>query len=273
MANNPSPNKQLNRPDKGDLDWNTPLNSNFTNLDNILGSTITPVNVANVFTLNATDILNMRVHLTGAITANAYVIIPAGYGGYWIVSNDTIGAFNVYAKIAGGSNTVFLPQNRSTIVASTGTEAFDATDSKLNTTGGAISGNLSVNGILNLGSGKLIFDSTATTPILNVNGSIVATGNVTAFGTIPSDRRLKNDIETIENALDIINKLRGVTFNMKMTGKPSLGLIAQEVHEVLPSLVFEGPDEMLSVAYANIVGVLINAVKELSARVDKLENK
>ena len=240
MANNPSPNKQLNRPDKGDLDWNTPLNNNFTSLDNILGSTVIPVNVANVYTLSSTDIDNMRVLVSGTLTADATVTIPASFGGYWIVTNVTTGAFNVRVKVLTGTNLVTIPQGYSAIVYSNGIEAYDALSSKLNVTGGTIAGNLTVNNVLTVGAGKLVFDATAATPVLNTNGSILATGNVTAFGTIPSDRRLKDNIETIRNALSIVEKLRGVTFNMKMTGKSSLGLIAQEVQEVLPSLVLEG---------------------------------
>jgi len=273
MANNPSPNKLLDRPDKGDLDWSTPLNYNFTDLDSILGATVQPVNVANVYTLSSTDIQNSRINVTGTITADANVTIPATFGGYWIVSNNTTGAFNVRVKVLTGANLVTVPQGFSTIVFSNGTEAYDALSSKLNVTGGTVSGNLSLGGVLNVGTGKLVFDPTSTSPVLNVSGNIVASGNVTAFGTIPSDERLKEDVRTLEDSLDIIKRLRGVSFILKNTKKPSLGLIAQEVQEVLPSLVYQGPDEMLSVAYANMVGVLIEAVKELSDRVEQLEKK
>lgn len=273
MANNPSPNKLLDRPDKGDLDWSTPLNANFTELDSILGATIQPTNVANVYTLSSTDIQNSRINVTGTITADATVTIPASYGGYWIISNNTTGSFNLRFKVLTGANLVTIPQGYSTIVFSNGTEAFDALNSKLNVTGGTISGNLSLSGVLNVGTGKLIFDPTPGTPTLYVSGNIVATGNVTAFGTIPSDARLKEDVRPLEGALDIVKRLRGVSFVMKNTGKASLGLIAQEVQEVLPSLVLQGPDEMLSVAYANMVGVLVEAVKELTARVEELEGK
>jgi len=274
MANNPSPNKLLDRPDKGDLDWSTPLNYNFTDLDNILGSTVQPVNVANVYTLSSTDIQNMRINVTGTLTANATVTIPATFGGYWIVSNNTTGAFALRVKVLTGANLVTVPQGYSTIIYSNGTEAFDALNSKLNITGGTVSGNLTVSNVLTVGGGaQLQFDATASTPVLNIQGSIVATGNVTAFGTIPSDARLKEDVRPIEDALDIVKQLRGVSFVMKNTKKASLGLIAQEVQEVLPSLVYQGPDEMLSVAYANMVGVLIEAVKELSDRVEQLEKK
>lgn len=94
-------------------------------------------------------------------------------------------------------------------------------------------------------------------------GDFVSPGNVTAY----SDIRLKDDVQTIENALDKVSRMRGVTFNMN--GKRSAGVIAQELQEVMPELVNDG--EYLSVAYGNLVGVLIEAIKELKAEIDELK--
>jgi hypothetical protein len=101
------------------------------------------------------------------------------------------------------------------------------------------------------------------------SGNATAAGNVTAN----SDERLKTNVKTIENALDKVNQLRGVTFNKD--GHENIGVIAQEIQKVLPQLVHEANDDMktLSVAYGNIVGVLIEAVKELTEKVNKLEGK
>ena len=96
------------------------------------------------------------------------------------------------------------------------------------------------------------------------NGNWTAIGNVTAY----SDRRLKSDIVTIPNALDTVSKLRGVNFTKD--GMASTGVIAQEVQEVMPEVVHVG-EEYLSVAYGNLVGVLIEAVKELKAEVEALK--
>ena len=96
------------------------------------------------------------------------------------------------------------------------------------------------------------------------NGNWTAVGNVTAY----SDRRLKSDIVTIPNALDTVSKLRGVNFTKD--GMASTGVIAQEVQEVMPEVVHVG-EEYLSVAYGNLVGVLIEAVKELKAEVEALK--
>ena len=104
---------------------------------------------------------------------------------------------------------------------------------------------------------------------LTVQGKITATGDITAF----SDIRLKNNITDIEHGLDKVLKLKGVTFDRITDGKKSIGVIAQDVLEVLPEVVNEEKDGYLSVAYGNIVGVLIEAIKELSNKVDNLEKQ
>jgi hypothetical protein len=67
--------------------------------------------------------------------------------------------------------------------------------------------------------------------------------------------------------------MRGVTYNKIGEEKQSVGVIAQELQEVLPQLVAENADGMLSVAYGNITAVLIEAVKELTAKVESLEEQ
>jgi hypothetical protein len=94
---------------------------------------------------------------------------------------------------------------------------------------------------------------------LKVDGSILATSDITAF----SDRRLKSKIERIEGALDKVCALGGYTF--MMNDKPSTGLIAQEVLEVLPEAVHGSEETQYSLAYGNMIGLLVEAIKELRA--------
>lgn len=103
------------------------------------------------------------------------------------------------------------------------------------------------------------------------SGNLTMLGNVTAY----SDIRMKKDVVTIDNALDLVGKMRGVKYTRKDTGKAGVGVIAQEMLEVLPEVVQQGigDDDTLSVAYGNLVGVLIEAIKELEARVAQLEGK
>jgi len=113
---------------------------------------------------------------------------------------------------------------------------------------------------------------TATNNIY-AGADIYAGGNIHARGevTAASDARLKTNVQTIQNALDTTRQLRGVTFDKD--GKTSLGVIAQEVQRILPQVVLEGDDEnkTLSVAYGNMVGLLIEAVKDLTNKVENLE--
>ncbi len=101
------------------------------------------------------------------------------------------------------------------------------------------------------------------------NKNAYAWGNVTAY----SDKRHKKDISTIDGGLEKVNKLRGVYFTKIDTDQKGSGVIAQELQEVMPELVLTDKKGELSVAYGNITGVLIEAIKELTAKVEALENK
>ena len=98
-------------------------------------------------------------------------------------------------------------------------------------------------------------------------GAATFNNNVTAF----SDERLKTNIKTIDNALDKVSQMRGVSFDRD--GVANSGVIAQEIEKIAPELVKTADDEMgtKSVAYANTVGYLIEAIKELKERNEKLE--
>ena len=104
----------------------------------------------------------------------------------------------------------------------------------------------------------------------NVTGNFTATGNITAY----SDERVKANIQKIDNALDKVNQLNGYTFDRTDVDMPrQTGVIAQEIQKVLPEAVVESEDGQLSVAYGNLVGLLIEAVNELTNKVKALENK
>lgn len=100
-------------------------------------------------------------------------------------------------------------------------------------------------------------------------GSFTATGDITAY----SDESLKKDVSTIEGALDKTKALRGVEFTRIADEKRSIGVIAQELETILPELVLTDSEGIKSVNYAQITGLLIEAVKELSAKVDECMNK
>ena len=165
-------------------------------------------------------------------------------------------------------------------------------DGKLSLSGGTVTGDVKFNDSvqLNFGTGTdaeiyhngshLYFDMNADDDIIfrdgnNSNatrftfdtssGNFTATGNITAY----SDAALKSDITTIDNALEKVANMRGVFFNKD--GERGTGVVAQEVQKVIPEAVFEG-GEYLSVAYGNLVGVLVEAIKDLKTQVEELKN-
>jgi hypothetical protein len=112
------------------------------------------------------------------------------------------------------------------------------------------------------------------------DGAVQFTGTVYAAGFVPtSSAAFKTNIRTFENALDTVNRLRGVRFDWKDSGQPAVGLIAEEVNEVLPEVVAQEGGEARGVNYANLVAVLVEAVKEQQktieeqrAEIDKLKD-
>ena len=124
------------------------------------------------------------------------------------------------------------------------------------------------------GSTLYIANNIDATIALSSTGSIVAEGDITAFGTV-SDITRKENIVKIEGALDKIAKVSGYTYNYIGNSTPMTGVIAQEFEEVLPQVVYETKllDGTMSkaVRHGNIVGLLIEAIKELKAEIEELK--
>ena len=99
-----------------------------------------------------------------------------------------------------------------------------------------------------------------------------ATATVTDLDTT-SDVRLKENIVTIENPLGKTTALRGVNYNWIASGEYTMGVVAQEVQEVIPEVVTEKSDGTLTVNYQAMVGLLIEAIKELKEELDELKQK
>ena len=101
-----------------------------------------------------------------------------------------------------------------------------------------------------------------------------STGTLSATQfTSLSDATKKTNIRPIDNSIELTKQLQGVRFDWIDNDKPSLGLIAQDVEKVLPELVETNSDGIKSVSYSNIVGVLIEAIKEQQIRIEELERK
>ena len=112
---------------------------------------------------------------------------------------------------------------------------------------------------------------------LHVHGDIKSSGTITATNVVAvSDGSLKTNIQPLENSLDVINKLKGVTYNWTDPNNDDdeIGLIAQEVEEVVPEVVRSlGHSNLKGVEYQKLTAILIEAVKELSTKLDDLNDR
>ena len=117
-------------------------------------------------------------------------------------------------------------------------------------------------------NGRVGINNNNPSQALDVFGNIIATGTISSS----SDVKLKTNIKPLEKALEKINKLQGVSYNridLEDTEATHIGLIAQELEQVYPEIVSESKTGK-RVAYGNMIAPLIEAIKELSVKVDKL---
>lgn len=179
---------------------------------------------------------------------------------------------------------------------------------KLNCTGNGVKLPSKTTGTLPTGeTGLLVFNSTVGTPQVyngtawttvggssaagsnthvqyNNNGSFAGSSGLTYNGTnltcggniiANSDQRLKKNVEPIKDALSKVLSLRGVEYDR--TDLPEfphqIGLIAQEVESIIPEVVFDGDDGIKSVAYGNVVALLIEAIRELKEEINQLKGE
>ena len=119
-------------------------------------------------------------------------------------------------------------------------------------------------------NGSFYLDPSSTGTSLNVAGDVVAYAS--------SDIRFKNNITPITNPLEKINKIGGYTFEWnekshKETGRKDIGVIAQEIEEILPEIVDTRDNGYKAVDYSKLTALLIESVKELKAEVDGLKEQ
>jgi len=132
-------------------------------------------------------------------------------------------------------------------------------------------------------AGGVITGDVSIGQTLNVVGNTLVQGTISAFGDIiaysSSDARLKDNITAIESPLEKLSKINGVSFNWNdkqsayEVGKKDIGVIAQEIEEVLPELVTTRDNGYKAVRYEKIVALLIEAVKEQQTQINNLTDK
>jgi hypothetical protein len=208
------------------------------------------------------------VDIAGSITVSGNITKPGSSGDFNVNSEGVLDAWEVVAGRGNGS--VGLTINDSQGNANV---TFNHVNGVPDISGSSARIAVTVDSATAIMSFELANSVTAgvsvNTPVvatMAANGDFTATGDVTAF----SDVRHKTNIETIPYALDAVLKMRGVRFDRKDTGSRGCGVIAQEMQGIVPEVVKSNDDGVLSVAYGNLVGYLIEAVKELNAKVEAL---
>jgi len=183
----------------------------------------------------------------------------------------------IYCEDTGTGGTVNLYQNGS-VKLNTATDGIYVTGN-VQSSSGAFEGASNADKIV-VGASQIDFYIDNSNEFrMESDGDFHADGDVIAYSTTVSDERLKTDIEKIENATDKVSQLNGYTFTYKSDGKKSAGVIAQEVEKVLPSAVSEKElplktDDGVAyktVQYDQIIGLLIESIKELKQEINELK--
>jgi hypothetical protein len=240
-----------------------PFNLGFLDIGDLSVTNLTVTNNANIL---------------GIVTASAFFGDGSNLSGLFNSSTDSIntsGIITASAFFGDGSNLSGL---------------FNSSTDSINTSGIITASAFFGDGSGLTGAGSTVFNDTTTDQEFFPLFTDITTGTITASGistskltynpstgtltavdlNATSDINLKENIHTVENALETVNSLRGVSFDWKENGKSSYGVIAQELEKVLPELVKQG--EIKSVNYNGIIGVLIEAIKELKKEIEDLKN-
>jgi len=255
----------------------------------------------------SSDARNLIIELSGIITGNQIVTVPDNIKKSYIVVNSTTGAHTVQFKTASGTGFTFGATEKTiAILYSDGNNIVEVINNTQNLQDLADLANTDGNFIVGDGT-NFVAESGATartsiglgtssdvqfndgqldslgvgTAASGTTGQIRATDDITAFYS--SDVALKEDIENISNPLESLKKLNGVLFNWKdewikkqggedgyFVRKKDVGVIAQEVEKVLPEAVAQRKDGIKAVKYDRLTCLLIEAVKVLSDKVEKL---
>ena len=239
-----------------------------------------------------------NTQITGVMTASqlaATAVTPATYGGTSTMSRFTV---DQQGRITSAANITPSIANRQITGVMTASQ-LAATAVTTGTYGGSSNipvitvdqqGRLTYAANVAVSTGISITDDAATATALyptftsatsgSISGTSItstkltfvpSTGTLSAtIVTATSDEKLKENISTIINAVNTVKQIRGVEYDWKDNGQHSMGVVAQELEKVLPYLVHEGENGK-SVMYSNMIGLLIEAIKEQQIQIDDLK--
>jgi hypothetical protein len=245
------------------------------------------------------------LELSGILTAARTVYLPA-VSKMYVVRNNTSGAYSATVLVNGGTgyavpqgqsaviycDAVSVREAASPLVTQfTSISATNITGANVSVTGTIVAAtvsatnitgaNVSVTGTIvaatvsatNINVGSTVSATNITGVNVSVTGyikaaSVSVSGNINAAGEIASqsDERLKSNIKIISSAVDKVKNLQGVTFTFKADNRPSTGLLAQDVQNVMPEAVTQNGD-YLYVSYGNLLGLIVEAIKELDKKI------
>jgi len=232
---------------------------------------------------------------------NTFFGANAGFGNVSGNNNTYIG-YNVGSSVAGNSNNTFIGANAGNQTVSGSNNVLIGSNASINAIWGSVSNSVAI------GAGASVSESNqivlGSGQRVMVPGTIDTQGRIYADGLISgqrlyadellpggsvevcyspdsggglaycsSSRRYKTNIEAFSSGLNLVNRLKPVSFNWKSNGKPDLGLVAEEVAEVEPLLVTYNNGQIEGVKYDRIGVVLLNAVREQQTEIESLKRQ
>lgn len=271
----------------GVVDWQVGF-ENSTNKNFIITSggstTLRVTSGGNLQTSGSVTATSFIGPITGTVTGNITGNVTGNVTGtVSSLSNHTT------TNLAEGTNLYFTNARVRAAISTTGVITYNSGTGVITLTDATIRGLFSggtgvtynnTTGDISIGqavatSSNVTFANLTTTGTISSTGAITSASDITAFGTV-SDIRKKENIVRIENALEKVSNINGYTFNYIGNSTKLTGVIAQELLGVLPEVVYEikeenSEDTYYAVRHGNMIGLLIEAVKDLKKEIDALK--
>lgn len=203
------------------------------------------------------DLNNALGAINTCHSGNNAPTIQVSDGKFWLDTSGTDPVLKIYRN---GWKSLFTLKSSS----------IDTSVTALSSSTLSVSSTSTFTGLLTANGGVSTVNGTFSGDISAVNGTFSGDVSADDFNST-SDERLKSNIKPLNDALQKVKQLNGVSF--EMNNKAKIGVIAQEVQKVIPEVVNTKEDGYLSVCYGNIVGLLIEAVKEQQIKIEQLEQK